>query len=156
VAGPLTGARRETVEGVIAQAGLESVIRRKAGAYSMGMRLRLAITAALPGDPPVLILDEPFNGVDPKASCGCAGTCARWPDRAAVVVSSHVMNELEDALTTWWCPVMNPCLPLISTMGTSITRRRRSVSGNSFTVMWRVRGGPGRRLPNDAQGAEAL
>jgi hypothetical protein len=66
VAGPLTGARRETVEGVIAQAGLESVIRRKAGAYSMGMRLRLGIAAALPGDPPVLILDEPFNGKDPE------------------------------------------------------------------------------------------
>src|ERR1700721_1092676 len=49
------------VDEVIALAGLESAARRKAGGYSLGMRQRLGIAAALPGDPPVLIFDEPSN-----------------------------------------------------------------------------------------------
>jgi len=51
---------------VIALAGLEPAARRKAGGYSLGMRQRLGIAAALLGDPPVLIFDEPFNGMDPE------------------------------------------------------------------------------------------
>ena len=54
------------VDEVIGQAGLESAARRKAGGYSLGMRQRLGIAAALLGDPPVLMLDEPFNGMDPE------------------------------------------------------------------------------------------
>jgi ABC-2 type transport system ATP-binding protein len=51
---------------VIAQSGLGSAARRKAGGYSLGMRQRLGIAAALLGDPPVLMFDEPFNGMDPE------------------------------------------------------------------------------------------
>jgi ABC-2 type transport system ATP-binding protein len=54
------------VDEVIALAGLESAARRKAGGYSLGMRQRLGIAAALLGDPAVLIFDEPFNGMDPE------------------------------------------------------------------------------------------
>ncbi len=54
------------VDEVIALAGLEPAARRKAGGYSLGMRQRLGIAAALLGDPPVLIFDEPFNGMDPE------------------------------------------------------------------------------------------
>ncbi len=68
---------------VIGEAGLEGVARRKAGGFSLGMRQRLGIVAALLGDPPVLILDEPLNGKDPEGSCGCAASCGRWPSRAA-------------------------------------------------------------------------
>ena len=58
------GARR--VDEVVEQAGLQPVIRRKAGGYSLGMRQRLGIAGALLGDPPVLMMDEPFNGMDPE------------------------------------------------------------------------------------------
>jgi ABC-2 type transport system ATP-binding protein len=89
------GGRR--VDEVIGQAGLQSAARRKAGGYSLGMRQRLGIAAALLGDPPVLLLDEPFNGMDPD---GIIWTRTFLRSLAAegrsVLVSSHLMGELED------------------------------------------------------------
>ena len=89
------GARR--VDAVVEQAGLQSVIRRKAGGYSLGMRQRLGVAAALLGDPPVLMLDEPFNGMDPEGIVWMRGFLrALAAEGRAVLVSSHLMSELED------------------------------------------------------------
>jgi ABC-type iron transport system FetAB ATPase subunit len=60
------GLKAGRVDEVIALTGLESAARRRAGGYSLGMRQRLGIAAALLGDPAVLIFDEPFNGMDPE------------------------------------------------------------------------------------------
>jgi ABC-2 type transport system ATP-binding protein len=85
------------VDEVIDQAGLRAVIRRKAGGYSLGMRQRLGIAAALLGDPPVLMLDEPFNGMDPEGIIWMRGFLrALAVQGRAVLVSSHLMSELED------------------------------------------------------------
>jgi ABC-2 type transport system ATP-binding protein len=85
------------VDEVIDQAGLRAVIRRKAGGYSLGMRQRLGIAAALLGDPPVLMLDEPFNGMDPEGIIWMRGFLrALAAQGRAVLVSSHLMSELED------------------------------------------------------------
>jgi ABC-2 type transport system ATP-binding protein len=86
------------VDEVIALAGLESAARRKAGGYSLGMRQRLGIAAALLGDPPVLIFDEPFNGMDPEGIVWMKGflRILAAPGRA-VLVSSHLLSELEDS-----------------------------------------------------------
>jgi ABC-2 type transport system ATP-binding protein len=85
------------VDQVIAQAGLESAARRKAGGYSLGMRQRLGIAAALLGDPPVLMLDEPFNGMDPEGIVWMRGFLRFLAGQGrAVLVSSHLMSELQD------------------------------------------------------------
>jgi ABC-2 type transport system ATP-binding protein len=85
------------VDEVIEQAGLGSVIRRKAGGYSLGMRQRLGIAAALLGDPPVLMLDEPFNGLDPEGIVWIKGFLRSLAAQGrAVLVSSHLMSELQD------------------------------------------------------------
>ncbi|HEX5404987.1 MAG TPA: ATP-binding cassette domain-containing protein [Pseudonocardiaceae bacterium] len=89
------GARR--VDEVVEQAGLTSAIRRKAGGYSLGMRQRLGIAAALLGDPPALMLDEPFNGMDPEGIVWMRGFLRSLAARGrAVLVSSHLMSELQD------------------------------------------------------------
>jgi ABC-2 type transport system ATP-binding protein len=85
------------VDEVVEHAGLQSVIRRKAGGYSLGMRQRLGIAAALLGDPPVLMMDEPFNGMDPEGIVWMRGFLrALAAQGRAVFVSSHLMSELQD------------------------------------------------------------
>src|SRR5579872_1708435 len=85
------------VGAVIALAGLESAARRRVGGYSLGMRQRLGIAAALLGDPPVLMFDEPFNGMDPEGIIWMKGFLRSLAAQGrAVLVSSHLMSELED------------------------------------------------------------
>src|SRR5580698_34365 len=82
------------------QPGLQAVIRRKAGGYSLGMRQRLGIAAALLGDPSVLMLDEPFNGMDPEGIVWMRGFLRSLAAQGrAVLVSSHLMGELQALLT---------------------------------------------------------
>lgn len=85
------------VDHVIELVGLETVAGRKAGDYSLGMRQRLGIAAALLGDPPVLMLDEPFNGLDPEGIVWIRGLlCSLAAEGRSVMVSSHLMSELQD------------------------------------------------------------
>jgi ABC-2 type transport system ATP-binding protein len=89
------GAKR--ADEVIEQAGLARAARRKAGGYSLGMRQRLGIAAALLGDPPVLMFDEPFNGMDPEGIVWMRGFLRSLAAQGrAVLVSSHLMSELQD------------------------------------------------------------
>ncbi len=91
------GLRAGRVDEVIAAAGLESAARRRAGGYSLGMRQRLGIAAALLGDPAVLIFDEPFNGMDPEGIVWMKGFLRSLAAQGrAVLVSSHLMSELQD------------------------------------------------------------
>ena len=91
------GLTARRVDEVIGQSGLQSVIRRKAGGYSLGMRQRLGIAAAMLGDPPVLMMDEPFNGMDPEGIVWMRGFLRSLAAQGrAVLVSSHLMSELQD------------------------------------------------------------
>jgi ABC-2 type transport system ATP-binding protein len=89
------GIPRRRVGEVLDLVGLRDVGRRRAGAFSLGMTQRLGLAAALLGDPPVVLCDEPVNGLDPEG--------IRWirrllRDLAAegrtVFVSSHLMSEM--------------------------------------------------------------
>lgn len=85
------------VDDVLEQVGMEQAARRRAGGYSLGMRQRLGIAAALLGDPPVLILDEPVNGLDPEGIQWIRTFLRRLAaEGRAILVSSHLMSELED------------------------------------------------------------
>jgi len=85
------------VGAVLDLCGLQSAARRKAGGYSLGMRQRLGIAAALLGDPSVLMLDEPFNGLDPEGFVWMRGFLRGLvAEGRAVLVSSHLMSELQD------------------------------------------------------------
>ena len=85
------------VDEVIEQAGLQGVARRRTGGYSLGMRQRLGFAAAMLGNPAVIMLDEPFNGMDPEGIVWMRGFLrALAAEGRAVLVSSHLMSELQD------------------------------------------------------------
>jgi ABC-2 type transport system ATP-binding protein len=93
------GLSARRVDEVIALAGLQTAARRKAGGYSLGMRQRLGIAAALLGDPSALMFDEPFNGMDPEGIVWIRGLLAALAaEGRAVLISSHLMSELQDSV----------------------------------------------------------
>ncbi|MFE7271019.1 ABC transporter ATP-binding protein [Streptomyces sp. NPDC057623] len=82
------------VDEVLEETGLASVARRRVKTYSLGMRQRLGIAAALLGDPEVVLLDEPSNGLDPEGIIWIRALLRRLAGEGrAVLVSSHLMNE---------------------------------------------------------------
>jgi ABC-2 type transport system ATP-binding protein len=87
---------RERVAEVLRDAGLAGAARRRIAGFSLGMKQRLGIAAALLGDPPVLVFDEPLNGLDPE---GVKWIRELFRSLAAqgrtVFVSSHLMSEME-------------------------------------------------------------
>ncbi|CAL9287516.1 Bacitracin transport ATP-binding protein BcrA [Streptomyces sp. SudanB135_2055] len=82
------------VDEVLEETGIASVARRRVKTYSLGMRQRLGIAAALLGDPEVVMLDEPSNGLDPEGIIWIRGLLRRLAaEGRTVLVSSHLMNE---------------------------------------------------------------
>ncbi|MER5971687.1 ATP-binding cassette domain-containing protein [Streptomyces sp. NPDC002055] len=79
---------------VLEHAGLTTAAKRRVRTFSLGMRQRLGIAAALLGDPPVLMLDEPSNGLDPEGIIWLRNLLRRLADEGrTVLVSSHLMTE---------------------------------------------------------------
>ncbi|MER6675449.1 ATP-binding cassette domain-containing protein [Streptomyces sp. NPDC000983] len=85
---------RTRVESLLEETGLASVAGRRVRTYSLGMRQRLGIAAALLGDPEVVLLDEPANGLDPEGIIWIRGLLrALAAEGRTVLVSSHLMHE---------------------------------------------------------------
>jgi ABC-2 type transport system ATP-binding protein len=89
----------ERVDRVLPLVGLHDAADRRVKGYSMGMRQRLGIAAALLGDPQVLILDEPTNGLDPPGIAWMRGLLrAQAAEGRAVLVSSHLLAEVAQSV----------------------------------------------------------
>ena len=93
------GVDTKRVDEMLEMVGLPAAARQRAGAYSMGMRQRLGLAAALLGDPQVLLLDEPANGLDPEG--------IRWlrlllrhlsSQGRTILISSHMLSEVEQTV----------------------------------------------------------
>ena len=89
------GIARQRVTEVLRLTGLDTVARRRVKGFSLGMKQRLGIAAALLGDPPVLMFDEPVNGLDPEGVRWIRGFFGELAaEGRTVLVSSHLMSEM--------------------------------------------------------------
>jgi ABC-2 type transport system ATP-binding protein len=83
------------VDEVLDQVGLSGAAERRVRGFSLGMKQRLGLAAALLGDPPVLLLDEPANGLDPAGIAWLRGLLRGLAGQGrTVVVASHVLGEV--------------------------------------------------------------
>jgi ABC-2 type transport system ATP-binding protein len=90
-----TGAARSRIGAVLAETGMDELAGRRAGSLSLGERQRLGLAGALLGEPEVLILDEPSNGLDPAGVLWLRGFLRRLGDEGrTVLVSSHILAEV--------------------------------------------------------------
>jgi ABC-2 type transport system ATP-binding protein len=92
----LGGLPRSRIDGLLEQVGLADRARDRVGGYSLGMKQRLGVAAALLPDPELLILDEPANGLDPPGIHEMRALMRSLRDAGATIfVSSHLLGELE-------------------------------------------------------------
>jgi ABC-2 type transport system ATP-binding protein len=121
---------RGRVDAVLDLVGLTAVARRRTGGFSLGMTQRLGIAAAMLGDPPALMFDEPVNGLDPEGVRWIRGFLRGLADEGrAVLVSSHLMTELQGTADHL---VVVGRGRLIA--DTSVSELLRSASGDGVTV----------------------
>ena len=144
-AGGLAAAR---VDEVLAEVGLEAAAGRRVKGYSLGMRQRLAIAAALLGDPPVLILDEPANGLDPPGIRWVRDFMrARAARGGSVLVSSHLLAEVAQSADD---------LVVIAHGQLRAAGSLEQVLGQSGAPATRVRAADAERLANALRAGGAL
>ena len=87
---------KEYVDNLLNIAGLENTGKKNAGSFSLGMRQRLGIALALVGDPKMIVLDEPINGLDPQGIVEVRHTLERLREEKGItiMISSHILDEL--------------------------------------------------------------
>ena len=90
------GIPQSRVDEMLELVGIPAAAKRRAGNYSMGMRQRLGLAAAMLGDPSVLVLDEPTNGLDPEGIRWLRGFLRHLAaQKKTILVSSHLLNEVQ-------------------------------------------------------------
>jgi ABC-2 type transport system ATP-binding protein len=99
IAAAAAGVPSARVDVVLELVGLQAAARRRVGGYSLGMRQRLGLAFALLGDPGVLVLDEPINGLDPEGIRWIRGLLrALAGEGRTVLVSSHLLSEVQQTV----------------------------------------------------------
>ena len=99
VLGDTMGVGGARVDEMLELVGIPAAARKRAGGYSMGMRQRLGLAAAMLGDPQVLILDEPANGLDPEGIRWLRGFLRHLSSQGkTVLISSHMLQEVEQTV----------------------------------------------------------
>ncbi|NHA66862.1 ABC transporter ATP-binding protein [Phycicoccus flavus] len=94
-----SGIPTSRVDELLELTGIPAAARKRAGGYSMGMRQRLGLAAALLGDPQVLVLDEPANGLDPEGIRWLRGFLRHLSEEGkTILVSSHLLREVEQTV----------------------------------------------------------
>ncbi len=93
------GVNSKRVDEMLELVGIPAAARRRAGGYSMGMRQRLGLAAAMLGDPQVLLLDEPANGLDPEGIRWLRGFLRHLSSEGrTILISSHMLQEVEQTV----------------------------------------------------------
>jgi ABC-2 type transport system ATP-binding protein len=93
------GVSTKRVDEMLELVGIPAAARKRAGGYSMGMRQRLGLAAAMLGDPEVLILDEPANGLDPEGIRWLRGFLRHLAGQGkTILISSHMLQEVEQTV----------------------------------------------------------
>ncbi len=96
---PQIGVPDSRAREVLRLVGLDDAAKRRVGGFSLGMRQRLALATTLLGDPPVLLLDEPANGLDPEGISWLRGFLrALAAEGRTVLVSSHMLSEVQQTV----------------------------------------------------------
>ncbi len=99
----LYGGNDKDIREILSLVGLENTGKKKAGDFSLGMRQRLGIGLAMLGNPDLLILDEPINGLDPEGIMEIRNTITRLNEEKGVsfMISSHLLDELGKIVTKY-------------------------------------------------------
>jgi ABC-2 type transport system ATP-binding protein len=99
IAARMAGVPTGRVDQLLDLVGLAEAADRRVGGYSLGMRQRLGLAQTLVGDPEVLILDEPANGLDPEGIAWMRGLLRDFADRGGtVLLSSHLLQEVQSTV----------------------------------------------------------
>ncbi|GIG88803.1 ABC transporter ATP-binding protein [Plantactinospora endophytica] len=149
----LAGASRSRVDALIGYVGLADAADQRTGDYSLGMRQRLAVATALLGEPPVLILDEPANGLDPEGIAWLRGLLREHADAGGtVLISSHLLAELaqliDDVVVIAEGQVR--CVAPLAQLYGGTTRRLR-IRGRDPRRLWQAFEQAGGRVSSDGQ-----
>lgn len=96
----IPGDQKKYIEDLLEQVGLKNAADKPAGKFSLGMRQRLGLALALTGDPKILILDEPINGLDPQGIADMRKFLISLKEQGkTIIISSHILEELHKVMT---------------------------------------------------------